>query len=67
MDQFAIQAESRDGINLGIFWNAKGQDPYPVNDDAHRLVSDLIFTTLYNCNFRTGLNSSSSGLHLELI
>ena len=39
MDQFAIQAEGRDGINLGIFWNAKGQDPYPVNEDAHRLVS----------------------------
>jgi translation initiation factor 3 subunit B len=44
MDQFAIQAEGHDGVNLGVFWNAKGQDPYPVGEDATRLNwSEFIF------------------------
>lgn len=39
MDQFAIQAESREGTTLSILWNAKGQDPYIVNEETNRLVS----------------------------
>ncbi|KAE9548703.1 hypothetical protein FO519_008085 [Halicephalobus sp. NKZ332] len=44
MDQFAIQDERRDGVKLQIYWNAKGQDPYIVNDNADRTAwSEFIF------------------------
>jgi translation initiation factor 3 subunit B len=45
MDQFAIQVETGPGnVNLGVFWNAKGQDPYIVSEDANRLNwSEFIF------------------------
>ena len=42
MDQFAIQDEKREGVKLQVYWNAKGQDPYIVNENADRTVCCLL-------------------------